>query len=397
MVMVIAMEMVMEMVMVIVIVLLDWIFEFDKCHKINKKHKCPNGSSNVSNLSPAFHGFSCHTTKEDAIQFLNENPVVAAYPDQTFVGIAQSVGAFISRVGANKSSQQSGNGTGDMSAITGINVLVVDSGIAPHPDLNIAGGRNFVTGETADPALWQDQNGHGTAVAGVIGAKDNDQGIVGIAPGIPLWAVRVLNANNQGTGSDIIAGLNWILQNKNVLWNGSAVVNISIAGGAYALLDTAVQNLLNADIVVVVGAGNNALNAINYSPARVADAITVGGTSPSPYYTSLWTGSNYGTVVDILAPATSITSTYKNSSYATYTGTSMSAPIVTGTVVLMLTTNTIAGVDTIAFPQNVRDKLIADSSSTTPTNYDGTTGSNPRITLTSAATTAGTTNMCLGR
>ena len=340
--------------------------------------------------SEAFNGMNCYATYGDMFLLKEKHPEIESFEcdhevkitalNERTVGIlaAQPAGSFINRIGANGSSQRSGDGVGTLAAKTNINVFVVDTGISAHPDLNIVSGINFTsTIRTA----WTDGNGHGTHVSGIIGALDNSFGIVGVAPGIRLWAVKVLSDNGSGSTSNIIAALDWILQKRNVLWAGIGIVNMSLGGGVNTALDNAVNKLLNNGIVVVVAAGNSSIDAANFSPARTPNAITVGATSPIPLYNTLASFSNYGSLVDILAPGTSITSTYLANGYASLSGTSMAAPVVTGTVALMLSGQTIAGGNTITFVNNVRNKLVTVSSNLIPKYFNGTNGANPRIVI----------------
>ncbi len=145
-----------------------------------------------------------------------------------------------------------------------------------------------------------------------------------------LIAVRVLGPNGSGTNSGIIAGINWaISRHKTKI--GTAVGNMSLGGGVSGALDLAVSNAIAANIVMCVAAGNSTANAANFSPARVAAAITVGATTANDAFASY---SNYGSILDILAPGTSITSDWisSNSSTKILSGTSMASPHVTGVV-----------------------------------------------------------------
>lgn len=288
----------------------------------------------------------------------------------------QTIEAFITRIGANHSSQKSGDNIGSLENRNDINVFVVDTGIALHPELNIVGGRNFTNN---DSNAWQDKNGHGTHVSGIIGAKDNSFGIVGVAPGVRLWAVKVLGDNGSGTVSSVISGLNWILQNRGVLWNGHGIVNMSLGGGPNVALDNAVNNLLSKGIVVCIAAGNSNINVSYVSPARVVNAITVGATMYNPTYNYLASYSNYGSGVAILAPGSNIYSTYLSNNYAVLSGTSMAAPIASGTVALLLSIVKVAGYGTLTFALNVKNMIKLMSSYIRPINYDKTLGYNPRI------------------
>ena len=172
-----------------------------------------------------------------------------------------------------------------------------------------------------------DGSGHGTHVAGTIGGKTH-----GVAKGINLIAVRVLDDNGSGYYSDIIAGLDWATQHHTTK---PAVGNLSLGGGASFSLDEAVRRAIADGIVICVAAGNSNADAGFNSPARVADAITVGATTSSdakaPY-------SNYGSVLDVFAPGTSVVSAGRASSsaYVTMSGTSMASPHVAGVAALYM-------------------------------------------------------------
>lgn len=340
----------------------------------------PPGIAVKFNYLPLMNAVSVRATEGQIQNLLTLTTVIKAiYPDQKFRISVQTKGGFIVRVGADHSSQFSGNGTGSLDWRTNINVFVVDTGIDnTHTDLNVVGGTNII----GTPTNWNDDNGHGTHVAGIAGAQDNTEGVVGIAPGVRLWAVKVLDSFGDGLATDIIAGLNWILQNRGVLWTGRGIVNMSLGGPGYDPLDAAVQGLVDAGIVPVVAAGNEAQNVFLVSPARVVGAITVAASEPYPTYDVIATYSNFGNRVDIIAPGTNLTSTYPPNTYATLSGTSMAAPVVSGTIALMLNILSIAGGNTSTFVANVKTTLFNNSSSLTQTNYDGTITANPRVTIT---------------
>src|SRR5690606_36273011 len=157
-------------------------------------------------------------------------------------------------------------------------------------------GYDAVDGGSAD-----DCNGHGTHVAGTVGGST-----YGVAKGVRLYAVRVLNCQGSGTNSGVIAGIDWVTQNH----IKPAVANMSLGGGASSALDAAVNNSIAAGVTYVVAAGNDGANACNYSPARVGNAITVGSTTSSDARSSF---SNYGSCVDVFAPGSSITSAWYTS------------------------------------------------------------------------------------
>lgn len=208
---------------------------------------------------------------------------------------------------------------------SGVRAYVVDTGVlSTHTDF---GGR-VTSGYTAinDGNGTTDCNGHGTHVAGTIGSAT-----WGVAKGVTLVPVRVLDCSGSGTLSGVVAGLDWIAANA----PRPAVVNMSLGASASSTLDAAVANLVTKGITMVVAAGNDAADACNYSPAREPSAITVGATTSSDARSSY---SNVGTCLDLFAPGSSIKSTWSSSTTATNTisGTSMASPHVAGLAALLL-------------------------------------------------------------
>uniref|UniRef100_UPI003467EDD9 Extracellular serine proteinase n=1 Tax=Thermus sp. (strain Rt41A) TaxID=32063 RepID=UPI003467EDD9 len=207
----------------------------------------------------------------------------------------------------------------------GVHAYVVDTGILlSHQEFTGRIGKGYDAITPGGSA--QDCNGHGTHVAGTIGGTT-----YGVAKGVTLHPVRVLDCNGSGSNSSVIAGLDWVTQNH----VKPAVINMSLGGGASTALDTAVMNAINAGVTVVVAAGNDNRDACFYSPARVTAAITVGATTSTDYRASF---SNYGRCLDLFAPGQSITSAWYTSSTATNTisGTAMATPHVTGAAALYL-------------------------------------------------------------
>jgi subtilisin family serine protease len=203
---------------------------------------------------------------------------------------------------------------------------VVDSGIDPS-NTDFEGRVTSGYDAVQDGLGSGDCNGHGTHVAGTIGSKT-----FGVAKKTTLIPVRVLDCAGAGLYSSVIAGLNWIA--GNYVPGEAAVVNMSLGGPASSTLDEAVSNLISKGISVVVAAGNDNLNACDYSPARTSDAITVGATNTDD---SRATYSNFGSCLDIFAPGTSIPSTWLGVNYyAILSGTSMAAPHVAGVIVRFL-------------------------------------------------------------
>ncbi|WP_263166014.1 S8 family peptidase [Streptomyces sp. SCSIO ZS0520] len=214
------------------------------------------------------------------------------------------------------------------SAGQGVTAYVIDTGVRiSHSDF---GGR-AVNGYDAidNDNTAQDGHGHGTHVAGTVAGT-----LHGVAKKARIVAVRVLDNQGSGTTEQVVAGIDWVAQNH----SGPSVANMSLGGGADSVLDTAVRNAIASGVTFAVAAGNDGANAANYSPARVAEAITVGSTTSTDARSSF---SNYGSSVDIFAPGSSITSAWNSSDTATNTisGTSMATPHVAGAAALYLADN----------------------------------------------------------
>lgn len=210
-----------------------------------------------------------------------------------------------------------------------IDAYIFDTGILlSHQDFGGRAVTGFDAVTTGGSAI--DGNGHGTHVSGTIGGTT-----YGVAKNIRLIAVRVLDNAGSGTMTGVLAGIDWAVNNHTTK---PAVGNMSLAGGASATLDSAVRRLISDGIVMCIAAGNNTTDAINTSPARVTEAITVGATTSTDGFASY---SNYGSVVDILAPGSAIISDGIASNTATNTlsGTSMATPHVTGSSALLLEAN----------------------------------------------------------
>lgn len=208
-----------------------------------------------------------------------------------------------------------------------VTAYIIDTGIyAAHTQFT---GR-MASGYTAvsDRYGTNDCNGHGTHVSGTVGGVT-----YGVAKGVRLVPVRVLNCQGSGTNSGVIAGIDWVISNHAA--GVPAVANMSLGGGASSALDTAVTNLVNDGVVLSVAAGNSNVDACTTSPARAAAPLTVGATDSTDARASY---SNWGTCLDLFAPGTNIKSAWIKSTSATNTisGTSMATPHVTGVAALVL-------------------------------------------------------------
>jgi subtilisin family serine protease len=242
----------------------------------------------------------------------------------------------------------------------GVKAYVIDTGIrASH---NEFGGRVLQGTDTVDGGAADDCHGHGTHVAGTVGGAT-----YGVAKGVTLVAVRVLNCSGSGTTSGVIAGVDWVTADHQ--GSDPAVANMSLGGGASSALDAAVQNSIADGVSYAIAAGNGNAggrhqDACKTSPARVSEAMTVSATDKTDKKAS-W--ANYGNCVDWFAPGVGITSAWHSSNSATSTisGTSMATPHTAGVAALYLQTNataTPAAVRTALF--NLTTKGIVGSSKT---------------------------------
>jgi subtilisin len=271
--------------------------------------------------------------------------------------------AGVSRVGATRSPTASINGSDQR---VNADVAVLDTGVdAAHPDLNVVGGYNC-TG--SNRAAWGDKHGHGTHVAGTIGALDNGVGVVGVAPGARIWGVKVLNDQGTGFASWLVCGIDWVTAQKDPKDASRLrmeVANMSLVFGlpnsddrdcgipAKDAVHKAICRSVEAGAVYAVAAGNESRNAKIYRPAAYDEVITVsaivdydgkpGGLARQADYCSFYSAdpddtfakfSNYGADVDLTAPGKCVLSTYPGKRYAWMSGTSMATPHVAGGVAL---------------------------------------------------------------
>lgn len=276
----------------------------------------------------ALDGFSAEMSEEEAltlsrdprIRFIEEDAVMEAL-------VTQSNPPWgLDRIGQRDLPLNSAYGY--TSTGSGVNAYIIDTGIRrTHTQF---GGRAFVGFDAiGDGRNTNDCNGHGTHVAGTVGGST-----YGVAKTVRLFAVRVLSCSGSGSTSGVIAGVDWVTANH----IDPAVANMSLGGGASSALDGAVRNSIAAGVTYSIAAGNSNANAANFSPARVTEAITVGATTSSDARSSF---SNFGSVVDIFAPGSSIRSAWLTSDTATATlsGTSMAAPHVAGVAARVLQNN----------------------------------------------------------
>jgi subtilisin family serine protease len=243
---------------------------------------------------------------------------------------------------------------------SGVTAYIIDTGILfTHSQF---GGRATSGFDAVDGGPADDCHGHGTHVAGTVGGST-----YGVAKAVSLRAVRVLNCSGSGATSGVIAGVDWVTGNHAA--GAPAVANMSLGGGASTALDTAVNNSIADGVSYAIAAGNGNIlgqqqNACNFSPARVAAAMTISATNSSDVKAS-W--ANFGNCVDWFAPGVSITSAWYTSNTATNTisGTSMATPHTAGVTAQYLQTNPGASPATVRSTLfNLTTKGIVTSSST---------------------------------
>jgi hypothetical protein len=209
-----------------------------------------------------------------------------------------------------------------------IKIAVLDTGVSEHADLKIKNGTSFVEGTVS----YSDDNGHGTHVAGIIGADDNKSGIVGMAPDSEIYSVKVLDKNGEGTYSQVIEGIEWSIEND------MDIISMSFGGNIYSrALQEAIQLATDNGILVIAAAGNNG-NGLETElyPARYPEVISVGAITK--YFTRAEFSST-GPSLDLVAPGTDIYSLNNDGEYITKSGTSMAVPHVTGAAALLMSSN----------------------------------------------------------
>ncbi|MFM8956729.1 MAG: fibronectin type III domain-containing protein, partial [Actinomycetota bacterium] len=290
-----------------------------------------SGTTILGTMSAAINGFGAKLSKSQ-LSTLASDPNVLLIEENTVVGIeadqASPPSWGLDRIDQRSlplNQNYSYNYTG-----SGVRAYIIDTGV--RSDHREFGGR-VVAGRSQvdDGRGTEDCNGHGTHVAGTVGGQT-----VGVAKAVTIVPVRVLSCTGRGSMFDVIYGVNWMVEDHSA--GVPAVANMSLGGGVNSSLNQAVANAVLDGITVVVAAGNNKRDASGYSPASEPSAITVGASSMvdvrSPF-------SNFGSIVDIFAPGSIITSAYHRSStdIRGLSGTSMAAPHVAGAAALLLEEN----------------------------------------------------------
>jgi len=319
------------------------------------------------------------TIPETAVEGIRKNPrVIRVEPDIIMHAYGQTLPTGVDRIEVDNNSTAKIDGINDG---LDVDIAIIDTGIdTDHPDLNVIGGTHFYTVDTGPP--WErgarqddnydDDNGHGSHVAGIAAALDNETGVVGVAPGASLWAVKVLDSSGSGYLSDIIAGIEWVTEKAGTI----EVANMSLGGQGYnQSFRDAITNSITAGITYVVSAGNDGVDVYGLDgvfgtgddiiPAAFPEVATIsamadsdgqpGGSGSDTSYgsdDSFASFSNYsnsvvsdnpvqspGAAMDLLLPGVDIYSTYKDGGYTTMSGTSMSSPHGAGLAALYIAQN----------------------------------------------------------
>jgi subtilisin family serine protease len=341
---------------------------------LSAEHGRAYGASVSHRYHAALKGYAA-TIPLARIDDVRRDPRVAfVSEDRPVSAVAQTLPTGVDRIDGELSSRFSSN------AWNNIAVAVIDTGSGPHSDLNIVGGMNCSTGKS-----FSDGNGHGTHVAGTIGAINNGTGVVGVAPGIPIYSVRVLNNQGSGSWSSIVCGIDWVTANAAAL--NIKVANMSLGGAGTDdgncgnsnndALHRAICSSVAAGVTYVVAAGNDNSNLAGFVPAAYDEVLSVtavadfngqpGGGAASTCRSDVDETpadfSNFAGVGSedvnhtIAAPGVCILSTWKGGGYNTISGTSMASPHVAGTAALCIATGNCAG-----SPSAVISKLRVDAS-----------------------------------
>ena len=298
----------------------------------------------------ALKGFSIKASPQAAAAIASSPLVVYVEKDMLHTIGEQVMPTGIQRIFADTNTNIDIDGADDFRV--DVDVAVIDTGIDwQHPDLNVVGGINCAAGNifrTVCSGDGDDDQYHGTHVAGTIGAIDNGLGVVGVAPGARLWAVKVLNSRGSGYTSWIVAGIDWVAARAGTI----EVANMSLGGSGYSQAEyDAIQGAVDKGVAFAVSAGNSDDDARNYSPAAFNNVLSVsaladfdgipGGLGSPTCRTdqddTLADFSNWGPAVDIAAPGVCILSTYplEKGEYGTISGTSMASPHVAGALALL--------------------------------------------------------------
>jgi subtilisin len=302
-------------------------------------------------------------------KILSQSGVIRVEPDLLVELASQTLPTSVNRIDIDLYNTAKIDGLDER---VDVDIAIIDTGIdIDHPDLNVVGGRRFLPGGPSTD--YDDDNGHGTEVAGVLAALDNGFGIVGVAPGARLWSIKCFD-QNRAAGSGLLDGMEWVLENADTI----EILNMSWSGIHQAPFHrTAIQNCVAAGVVCFAAAGNSAMDvygadgAFNTgdevwpayfpevaaiscmadsdgAPGGLGSATVYGGYLDDSFagfsnYSHSVTGSNPvsspGGAIDLLMPGVDIYSTFMNGGYATDSGTSLSSPLAAGLAALYIAEN----------------------------------------------------------
>lgn len=331
----------------------SYLVVLDTAHpsSVARQHAAAHGADVRHVYSHALQGYAARMSERAASQVARDPRVLRVEPDR--VEELLDVPTGVDRIEADRAHDRLRQASSSNEVDAGdVHVAVLDSGITDHPDLTVAGGRNFANGPAS---RYDDKNGHGTHVAGTIGARDG--ATAGVAPGANLWALRVCNQSCYHT--DIVAGIDWMVRQKQQGATDFAAANFSISsadttapcdadGQGYDIVHTAICGAVDAGIVFVLAAGNDNRHKQPFPEALSVSAIAdfdglPGGAGSATCRTDtddmLANFSNFGANIKLAAPGVCITSTWNDGGYATISGTSMATPHVTGAVALYVHAN----------------------------------------------------------
>ena len=307
----------------------------------------------------ALKGYAAAIPSDRLAKVRADSRVAFVSEDRPVQAAAQTLPTGVNRIEADASSQAAGNGSNPSTGPVHVRVAVIDTGSGPHSDLNVVGGKNCSTGSS-----YNDGNGHGTHVAGTIGARDDSAGVVGVAPAARTYSVRSLNKNGSGTWSSVICGIDWVTNTgahpfiavANMSLGGSGADDGNCGNTNNDALHKAICRSVAAGTTYVVAAGNGGTNFSGTVPAAYNEVLTVtaeadfngqpgGGAAPTCRSDVDETPADFSNYTlagspdeshTIAAPGACIYSTWKGGGYSTISGTSMATPHAAGSVALCL-------------------------------------------------------------
>jgi subtilisin family serine protease len=299
----------------------------------------------VKSVYSSIDGYAAEMTGAERARLLTDPTVAAVLPDRALRISGQVVPSGVQRIFATNNANIDADGIDDIR--TDVDVAVIDTGVTAQADLNLVEAIDCTSG-TCAPTTAPDDNGHGSHVAGTIGAIDNQVGVVGVAPGARIHSIKVCDARGACNSSGVLAAIDWVTAHSDTI----EVANMSLGGpdAVDSPVNRAIAASTDAGVLYVVAAGNNAQDAAAYAPANSPDAVTVSALADSDGRPGKQGGlttcrresddntatfSNYGTVVDIAAPGVCILSTWKDGTVKAMSGTSMAAPHVAGAAALL--------------------------------------------------------------